>query len=78
MNGEVSEFRNSGFGVLLFVSPWAAEEVKGSLLMTFTIGASYVTQTMETNPTIKDFSHFYKKVSTQNSNFLANGPNDLK
>jgi len=55
VNGEVCEFRNSGFGVLLFVSPWVAEEVKSSLLMTFTIGASYVTQTMDTNPINKRF-----------------------
>jgi len=55
VTGEVGEFRNSGFGVLLFVSPWVAEEVKGSLLMTFTIGASYVTQTIDTNPINKRF-----------------------
>jgi hypothetical protein len=54
------------------------EEVKGSFLMTFTTGANYVTQTIDTNPIKKYFSHFYKKVSTQNSNLLPNGPNDLK
>jgi len=50
VNGEVREFRNSGFGVMLFVSSWVAEEVKGSLLMTFTTGANYVTQNYEYKP----------------------------
>jgi len=63
VNGVVCEFTKSGFGVLLFVSPWVAEEVKSSLLMTLTIGASYVTQTMDTNPINKRFQSLLQEGS---------------
>jgi hypothetical protein len=32
VKGEVCEFKNSDFGVLLYVPTWVAEEVKGWLI----------------------------------------------